>query len=76
MPRKQQAHYVLCLNNTGYGPALEIRKLYRSIPDPTAQAKGFIRIIDESGEDYLYPASRFSRIMLPAATKRALAKAS
>lgn len=76
MPGKQANRYVLCLNNKGYRAALEQRKLYRSIPDAAAHAKGYIRVIDESGEDYLYPASRFSAITLPAVAKRAFAKAS
>ena len=76
MAAKSTDTYLLCVDNTGYRAALEPRKLYRTLPDPAARAKGFVRIIDESGEDYLYPAARFAPVQLPLATKRALAKAS
>jgi hypothetical protein len=76
MASKSSITYLLCLDNTGYRASLETRKLYRAIPDRSARAKGFVRIIDESGEDYLYPATRFAPVQLPLATRRALAKAS
>jgi hypothetical protein len=76
MPAKPSDSYLLCVNNTGYKAALEPRKLYRVLPDVAAKAHGFVRIIDESGEDYLYPASRFAPVSLPQATRRALARAS
>lgn len=73
MPARQFHTYLLCIDNTGYKAALEPRKLYRTLPDAAAKAHGLVRIIDESGEDYLYPAARFAPISLPMATKRALA---
>lgn len=77
MPRKTtHASYLFCLSNADYPTSLEPRKVYRSLPDPAAEAKGFVRIIDESGEDYLYPASRFVAVQLPLAAKRTLAHAS
>jgi hypothetical protein len=56
---RQPKNYFLCLRNDGYVASLETRKVYPSIPDRSAKAKGFVRIIDESGEDYLYSADRF-----------------
>ena len=50
--------YVVCINNTDYVTPLEKHKIYRAIPDAAAWADRDIRIIDESGEDYLYPADR------------------
>jgi hypothetical protein len=50
---------VLCIDNAGYPASLEPRKLYQALPDPQARAHGQIRVIDESGEDYLYPAGLF-----------------
>ena len=59
--------FVICTNNSGYEASLELRKLYEVVPDPMAEKHGQIRIIDESGEDYLYPPSLFVRVDLPAA---------
>ncbi len=67
--------YLLCLRNDGYPASLEPRKVYSSIPDPAAAAKGFVRVIDESGQDYLYPANRFIAVHLPVAARRVLARA-
>ena len=49
----------ICINNEGYPVALELFATYETIPDRQAEKRGLIRIIDESGEDYLYPKSRF-----------------
>ena len=57
--RRSPHGFVLCIKNDGYEVSLERRKLYVTIPDPEAAADGQIRVIDESGEDYLYPASHF-----------------
>jgi len=59
--------FVICTNNSGYEASLELRKLYEVVPDSMAEKHGQIRIIDESGEDYLYPPSLFVRVDLPAA---------
>ena len=63
---------VICVNNSGYEVALERRKIYVSVPDAAAQKHGYIRVIDDSGEDYLYPVSMFVAVTLPAAVKRAV----
>ena len=68
--------YMICVKNDDYEVDLDLRKLYPVIPDPKAERLGMIRIVDESGEDYLYPQSFFMAITLPRTVKRALAKAS
>lgn len=57
--------FAICVDNHGYEVSLEIRKLYEVLADTDAEKHGQIRIIDESGEDYLYPATAFNRISLP-----------
>ncbi len=57
--------FAVCLNNKDYPASLELHKIYRIIPDEEARQDGDIRVIDESGEDYLYPASYFVLIELP-----------
>src|SRR6266705_4150208 len=61
---------VLCLRNKGYEVSLERRKIYRVLPDRDAAAHGQLRVVDESGEDYLYPASFFARLSLPSTLRR------
>jgi hypothetical protein len=63
---------VLCLRNTGYEVSLERRKIYQVIPDRSAKGHGQLRVVDESGEDYLYPASFFAAISLPRPLRRAV----
>ena len=65
--------FLICIQNGGYAASLELLKLYRLIPDEDARQHGLIRIIDESGEDYLYPAAYFLPIDLPEETRDALA---
>ena len=65
----------ICINNKGYRASLEVGKLYRTIPDPTAAKHGYVRIVDESGEDYGYSADRFFSIVLPKPLEKALLKA-
>ena len=72
----QLPQFGLCLNNEGYPASLEVGKLYRVIPDDDAVAHGYIRVIDESGEDYAYTASRFHLMQLPIAVEKALLSAS
>lgn len=72
-PSEQQ--YVICLRNEGYPASLEVRKVYRALPDPLEQSRGCLRVIDESGEDYLYPSGWFVRVELPEAATRAFAEA-
>ncbi len=72
----QALQFALCLNNEGYPASLEVGKLYCAIPDDEATVHGYIRIIDESGEDYAYTASRFHMVQLPIAVEKALLAAS
>ena len=57
--------YVLCIDNGGYPESLEVRKIYAVLPDQKAASREYIRVIDETGEDYLYPAKYFVPIQLP-----------
>jgi hypothetical protein len=61
---------LLCLRNKGYEVSLERGKFYRVLPDRDAAAHGQVRVVDESGEDYLYPASFFVRLPLPKTLRR------
>jgi len=70
------AYFAVCLDNEGYEASLEVGKLYRVIPDAEAATHGYVRIVDESGEDYAFLAGRFHRVELPQAVKRALLAAS
>lgn len=67
---------VICLDNSGYEASLERRKIYVAIPDVRAERLGHIRIIDESGEDYLYPQKLFVLADLPSSVRRAVLHAS
>ena len=66
----------MCLRNRGYAASLEVRKLYPVVNDPDAAEHDLIRVIDESGEDYLYPARLFQKLTLPVELQRALRVAS
>ena len=63
---------VLCLRNDRYEVSLERRKIYSTVPDADAAKHDQVRVIDESGEDYLYPAKYFAAIELPRALRRAM----
>lgn len=65
--------WVVCVRNDGYEASLERRKIYEVLPDAEAEVHNQLRVIDESGEDYLFPANYFALIELPAALRRALA---
>lgn len=68
----EDPQFAVCLNNTGYPAALEIGKLYPIVPDPEAARHGLLRVIDESGEDYAFEASRFVPVELPLSARKAL----
>ena len=61
--------FLLCVDNGGYEASLETRKLYEKIPDREAERYNQVRIIDESGEDYLYPSKFFVSVRLPIQAK-------
>ena len=68
--------YAICVSNRGYSAALEVRKVYRILPDAAVGSRGLVRVIDESGEDYLYPEKFFVPIRIPEEARRAFAKRS
>ena len=67
--------FVVCIHNQGYEVSLELRKLYEVLPDSDAGQYDQIRLIDESGEDYLYPQSMFAVVELPSTTEQAVVAA-
>jgi hypothetical protein len=73
--RRSVVRFAVCIKNKGYEASLEVGKLYRVIPDRDAEAHGYLRIVDESGEDYGYAANRFFAIALPKPLEKALLKA-
>jgi hypothetical protein len=62
--------FLICIKNKDYPASLEVRKLYPQIPDADAAKHGQVRIIDESGEDYLYPEDYFMAVELPVEIER------
>ncbi len=72
----RSGRFVLCVRNKEYPASLEVRKLYPVIADTAAEKHDLVRVVDESGEDYLYPAEYFIALRLPQSVKRAIAKAS
>ena len=72
---KKSSHYVICLNNDGNPASLEVRKVYQCLPPEAGDPKSLIRIVDESGDDYLYPASHFMAVNLSARIVNALVAA-
>jgi len=70
------AGFVVCIDNADYPASLELHKIYRVVPDPDVEADGDIRIVDESGEDYIYSASYFTPIEVPEVVAASLLKAS
>jgi hypothetical protein len=69
---KAARRLVICLRNTGYEASLEPRKLYAALPDPEGERHSRIRVIDESGEDYLYPVDFFVEADLSQTARRAV----
>ena len=74
--RTKTKGFAVCLRNAGFEASLEVRKLYTVVDDPDAEMNALIRVIDESGEDYIYPASLFQKLTLPSEIQRALRLAS
>jgi len=72
MARTQAKQFVVCIDNDGYAASLEKRKIYIALRDAAAEKHGLLRVVDESGEDYLYPKKSFRPINLPLAVKRAV----
>jgi len=72
MAKTQARQLVVCVENEGYPASLEKRKIYVALRDASADKHDMLRIIDESGEDYLYPKGFFRAIALPQAIRRAV----
>jgi hypothetical protein len=67
----KKKRYVVCIRSGSYRASLEPRKIYRVLDDPEAEAEGALRVIDQSGEDYLFPAALFVEIEVPAKARPA-----
>jgi hypothetical protein len=77
MTRKNnKTHYVVCVSNRGYRASLVLRRIYRTVPDGEAARRSLVRVVDESGEDYLYPTTMFVAIDIPQEVVKAFKKAS
>jgi hypothetical protein len=72
MAKTRPKQLLVCINNENCAASLEKRKIYVTLRDPATEKKGLVRIIDESGEDYLYPKGFFRAIALPSAVKKAV----
>lgn len=70
--KRSPDRFAVCVNNQDYPASLELHKIYRVLPDHDAALDGDLRVVDESGEDYLYPAEYFVLIELPQAVKKSL----
>ena len=70
--RGPRPSFVVCIKNPEYPASLELHKIYRVVPDQAAAREGDVRVVDESGEDYLYPAAWFAQVQLPRRVKTSL----
>jgi uncharacterized Ntn-hydrolase superfamily protein len=73
--KRAELQFVVCVKNRGYTASLELRKLYQALPDDAAAKLRQIRVVDESGEDYLYPENYFVEVRLPQEAERAVRRA-
>ena len=73
--KEKEVRFAVCVNNADYPASLELHKIYRVLLDEDAEVDGDMRVIDESGEDYLYPADYFVMIELPKAVENSLLRA-
>jgi hypothetical protein len=70
-----ETRFAICVCNEGYPAALELHRIYRVLPDPQAEGYGLVRIVDESGDGYLYPKEFFQAVDLSAAAREELLRA-
>ena len=75
-PAATERRFAVCVRNDGYEASLERNKIYTVLPDEDAERDGDLRVVDESGEDYLFSVDRFVTIEVPAAVRASLLKAS
>jgi hypothetical protein len=68
----ETTHFAICIHNGEYAGTLELRKVYEVLQDPAAANRNYVRVIDESGEDYLYPRSWFVPVSVPASVEQLL----
>jgi len=73
--KRAASRFLICMENKGYTVSLEKRKIYVALPDAMALKHGQVRVIDESGEDYLYPKGLFLPITVPQSLRKAILKA-
>ena len=73
--KRAPRRFLICVDNKGYAVSLEKRKIYLALPDTDALKHGQVRVIDESGEDYLYPKSLFLPITVPQSVRKAILQA-
>lgn len=71
----EKRQFAICVNNDGYEDDLKLRMVYQVLPDETAVRSSYVRIVDETGEDYLYPAAYFVMIDVPQEAETALLRA-
>ena len=74
--RNPKPQYVVCISNRGYRASLVSRRIYKRLLDPEAAKRSLIRVVDETGEDYLYPSKMFVAIDIPQAVEKTFKKAS
>jgi len=70
--KKSKRRFALCIDNAGYEASLILRKVYEVIPDPEAEQDDFLRLVDESGEDFLFHKRHFVLVEFPAKVERVL----
>jgi hypothetical protein len=73
---RKAKRFVVCVCNKGQEASLQLRRIYEQLPDPDAEREGFIRVVDEDGEDYLHPANYFVPLDLPKDLEQAIESAS
>jgi hypothetical protein len=71
-PPTESSTFAVCINNDGYPASLEVGKIYEVLSDESADSHGYLRVIDESGEDYAYAKNRFYPLSIPDDLERAL----
>jgi len=72
--RRPDVQYLLCVRNGSFLASLQVRRLYERLPDKDADLHGLVRVVDESGEDYLYPRELFADLDVPRTVARALVR--
>jgi hypothetical protein len=74
LPLESDRRFVVCVRNDAFPASLELRKIYEVLPDESAERSSWVRVVDESGEDYVYPEDCFVPVELPPSAASALRK--